>query len=132
MVSKAEKMTATQACDASNEPLQPGQRYLQQNGSVVIQTDKPVTESVEGHSEAVDLQTPRATKANGMSWDLKARGEPFMWTLGGALVIGLLMIVGFTVLIIYNGILTFWPQPLYRVTLKDGAFVGGELFLVEN
>ncbi|MDQ1239080.1 MAG: phosphate transport system permease protein, partial [Thermodesulfobacteriota bacterium] len=92
----------------------------------------PVTESVEGHSEAVDLQTPRAAKANAMSWDLKARGEPFMWILGGALVLGLLMIIGFTILIIYNGMLTFWPQPIYATTLKDRSIVGGELFRVEN
>jgi phosphate transport system permease protein len=133
MAPKAENKTATRpACDISDEPVQPSQRYLQQSGIAVMQTEKPVKESEEGHSEAVDLQRPRAAKANGMSWDLKARGEPFLWALGGALVLGLLMIVGFTVLIIYNGILTFWPQPLYKVTLKDGAFVGGELFRVEN
>ncbi len=62
-----------------------------------------------------------------ISWDLKARGEPFLWSLGGALVIGILMIAGFTALITYNGILTFWPEPIYKVSLKDGSVLAGEL-----
>lgn len=66
------------------------------------------------------------------SWDLKARGEPFLWSLGGALAIGILMIAGFTALIIYNGILTFWPEPIYKVTLKDGTVIAGELTRTES
>lgn len=62
-----------------------------------------------------------------MVWDFKARGEPFLWGFGGALVIGIVMIVGFVVLIIYNGFLTFYPKPLGKVVLKDGSVVAGEL-----
>lgn len=72
---------------------------------------------------------PRTSDA---SWNLKARGEPFLWGLGGALVIGILMIAGFTILILYNGVLTFWPQPIYKVSLKDGAVIAGELTRVET
>jgi len=60
-------------------------------------------------------------------WDFKARGEPFVWGLGGALCIGIVMIVGFLILIIWNGILTFYPWPVEKVTLRDGSVVAGEL-----
>ena len=62
-----------------------------------------------------------------MTWDIKARGEPFLWGLGGALVLGILMIVGFVVLIIYNGFLTFFPKPIDKVSLRSGSVVAGEL-----
>lgn len=60
-------------------------------------------------------------------WDFKARGEPFLWGLGGCLVVGILMIVGFVVLILYNGLLTFFPVPIDRVALRSGAVIAGEL-----
>ena len=66
------------------------------------------------------------------SWDFKARGEPFLWGLGGALVIGMLMIVSFIVLILYNGILTFYPSPIEVVTLHDGKSIAGELVRRES
>lgn len=72
-------------------------------------------------------QRPR----NPMRWDLKARGEPFLWLLGGAQVIGILMIVGFVALILYNGLLTFYPKPLDKITLKNGSVVAGELYRSE-
>jgi phosphate transport system permease protein len=60
-------------------------------------------------------------------WDFKARGEPFMWALGGTLCVGMLMIAGFIVLIIWNGILTFYPRAIEKVTLRDGSVFAGEL-----
>lgn len=65
-------------------------------------------------------------------WDFKARGEPFVWSLGGALAIGILMIVGFVTLITYNGILTFYPRPIHVVELKDGSRVAGDLIRSET
>ncbi|MFH1059529.1 MAG: phosphate ABC transporter permease PstA [Pseudomonadota bacterium] len=58
--------------------------------------------------------------------DLVARGEPFMWVLGGALALGVLMILGFLALIIYNGLATFWPLPVEVVELKEGGRIAGE------
>jgi phosphate transport system permease protein len=60
-------------------------------------------------------------------WDFKARGEPFLWGLGGALAFGVLMIAGFLVLILYNGAATFWPRPIQVVKLADGKLLAGEL-----
>ena len=65
------------------------------------------------------------------TWDFKARGEPFVWSLGGALAIGVLMIVGFVSLILYNGFLTFYPRPILVVELKDGSKVAGDLMRTE-
>jgi len=67
-----------------------------------------------------------------MNWDFKARGEPFVWALGGTLCVGMLMIAGFIALIIWNGILTFYPQPIEKVTLRDGSVVAGELSRSES
>lgn len=54
-----------------------------------------------------------------------ALGEPMIWLTGGALVLCLVMIVGLVAMIITQGISTFWPRPIDRVTLNDGTvFLG--------
>lgn len=63
---------------------------------------------------------------------LSARGEPMVWILGGALVFGLAMIVGFLALIFYSGAVTYWPKPIALVTLKDGKILAGEPFRSES
>ena len=46
-----------------------------------------------------------------MVWDFKSRGEPFLWPFGGALVIGIFMIIGFLVLITVQRDFDFLPRP---------------------
>ena len=58
--------------------------------------------------------------------DLSAVGEPWLWALGGALALGVLLIAGFLALIFWNGASTFWPKPIEVVTLIDGRVVAGE------
>lgn len=58
--------------------------------------------------------------------NLQARGEPFVWTMAGGLVIGILMIVFFLLLIVWNGIVTFFPGPIHVLHLKNGQIVAGE------
>lgn len=54
-----------------------------------------------------------------------ALGEPMIWLTGGALVLCLVMIVGLVAMIITQGMSTFWPGPVERVTLHDGSvFLG--------
>lgn len=55
-----------------------------------------------------------------------ARGEPKLWGLGGTLAFGVLMITGFLILVLWNGVATFWPKPIAVVTLVDGKVVAGE------
>jgi phosphate transport system permease protein len=55
----------------------------------------------------------------------KAQGEGWVWFTGSALGICLLMVGGLVALILVQGLGFFWPDPLARLTLKDGsAFVG--------
>lgn len=58
--------------------------------------------------------------------DLSARGEPFVWGMGGALAFGLTMITGFLALVLFFGLTTFWPRPIEVVTLTDGKVYAGE------
>jgi len=58
--------------------------------------------------------------------DLSALGEPWLWALGGALALGVLLIAGFLAMITWNGATTFWPKPIEVVTLTDGRVVAGE------
>lgn len=56
---------------------------------------------------------------------LSARGEPMVWLTGGALVICLVMIIGLVTMIVVNGMRTYWPRPVEKVTLKSGeVFLG--------
>ena len=64
--------------------------------------------------------------------DFKARGEPFIWIMGGALALGVLMIIGFLALVLWNGIVTFYPGPVEVVTLKNGQRIAGEPFRSES
>ena len=66
------------------------------------------------------------------SIDFKARGEPFVWVMGGALALGVLMIIGFLALVLWNGIVTFYPGPVEVVTLKNGKKIAGEPFRSES
>lgn len=58
--------------------------------------------------------------------DLRSRGEPFTWLLGGFLTLGIVMIVGFLLLVLWNGFLTFVPQPVAKVATIDGKTLAGE------
>jgi hypothetical protein len=62
-----------------------------------------------------------------MVWNFKARGEPFLWPFGVALIIGIFMIIGFLILILCNGILTFYPDRIEVLSLRDGTVIAGEL-----
>ena len=58
--------------------------------------------------------------------NLTARGEPFLWTMGGALAVGILMVVGFLCLVIVNGLTTFYPGPVYKLNLNNSKIIAGE------
>jgi len=68
----------------------------------------------------------RASKKGGTGSDLSARGEPFLWGMGGALGLGLAMIFGFLLIVAWNGVITFYPRPIQVLTLKDHSLLAGE------
>ncbi len=54
-----------------------------------------------------------------------ARGEPMVWLTALALVVSLVLVVGLLGMIAFQGLSTFWPRPIERVTLADGtSFMG--------
>lgn len=77
-------------------------------------------------------QSPPGRTGLRASIDFKARGEPFVWIMGGALALGVLMIIGFLALVLWNGIVTFYPGPVEVVTLKNGKQIAGEPFRSES
>ena len=83
---------------------------------------------------ATDITTVAAVRAPRLrhATDLAARGEPYLWGLGGALALGCLMIVGFLLLVLWNGISTFWPKPIEVVTTTTNERVAGEMFREET
>ncbi len=58
--------------------------------------------------------------------DLEGEGEPLVWCLGGALALGIVMILGLLVLVLWNGATTFWPKPIEVVRLSDNTMIAGE------
>ena len=85
----------------------------------VAQMEKP--------SEPKEL-SGRALAARGKArlLDLEGEGEPLVWCLGGALALGIVMILGLLVLVLWNGATTFLPKPIEVVRLSDGTVIAGE------
>ncbi|MBI4013690.1 MAG: phosphate ABC transporter permease PstA [Candidatus Rokubacteria bacterium] len=54
-------------------------------------------------------------------------GDPFVWLTGAALACSLIMVAGFVVLVLVNGMGFFWPSDLVRFTLTDGQVVLGQV-----
>ncbi|MCD6225386.1 MAG: phosphate ABC transporter permease PstA [Deltaproteobacteria bacterium] len=46
--------------------------------------------------------------------------------MGGALAVGILMVVGFLCLVIVNGLTTFYPGPVYKLNLNNSKIIAGE------
>src|SRR5271157_639626 len=86
----------------------------------------------QGTDEAASAPQLITPQRKSMVWDFKARGEPFLWLFGGGLCVGIAMIIGFVVLIVYNGILTFYPRPIQVVLLRDGSRLAGEVARAED
>ncbi len=77
-----------------------------------------------------DTDVPMSKPAYRMT-DLRSRGEPFTWALGGALALGCLMIISFLMMVFWNGVTTFVPKDVVVVTGADGAVTAGEITRTE-
>jgi phosphate transport system permease protein len=58
---------------------------------------------------------------------LLARGEPMLWLTGGGLAVCMTMIVGLLLLVLYQGISTFWPVPIVQIETVTGRTLVGEI-----
>ncbi len=81
-----------------------------------------------------DVQRPPAKSSplkrrldRGAAHSLWARAEPTVWFISAGLVICLAMIVGLLALVFYQGLTTFWPQPLERIETVSGETLMGEV-----
>ena len=81
--------------------------------------------AVDSIPVATEAGIPKG-RTSGAGSDLSARGEPFLWSFGGALALGILMVFGFLVLVFWNGLITFYPKPVESVALRDGGVLAGE------
>ncbi len=77
-------------------------------------------------SAVADVAEPKVQSRRAARSDLTARGEPFLWGFGGALALGLIMVFGFLIMVLWNGLITFYPKPVQVLTLKDGKRIAGE------
>ncbi|MDY7108750.1 MAG: ABC transporter permease subunit [Planctomycetota bacterium] len=75
---------------------------------------------------------PRARRVK-LRTPLSAYGEPMVWLTGGSLVVCVLMIVCLLLLVLWMGLVSFWPAPLERITvLTPGTNAEGEPVAVEE
>jgi phosphate transport system permease protein len=100
--------------------------------TATVEQAPPASESAVEQLTTEPVENQSRRRAGMSSVDLTARGEPFLWGMGGALVLGILMVIGFLLLIFWNGIITFYPKPLHVVKLHDGSLVAGEPFRHET
>jgi len=84
------------------------------------------TARTQAAARAAVAEARKATAGATRPIDLKNQGEPSLWLLGGALALGIVMILAFLVLVFWNGIVTFWPRPIEVIRLADGTMVAGE------
>ena len=65
-------------------------------------------------------------RRRGYASNLPAFGEPMLWAHGGALALGILLIVALLAMVLWNGFTAFFPRPIALVTLADGTRLAGE------
>jgi phosphate transport system permease protein len=79
-------------------------------------------------AEAAPPTKGLARKPRGKSrTSLLARGEPMVWLNGGALAVCLCMILGLLLLILRQGLGTFWPVPAVEIHTLGGSRYLGEV-----
>jgi phosphate transport system permease protein len=87
---------------------------------------------VRDMSEREKDQSRGRRRKNKPGASLFVQGEPMVWLTGGGLAISLLMIVGLLALVLYEGVMTFWPSSVTRVEMGDGSVYMGEVSRVER
>ncbi|MCC7012840.1 MAG: phosphate ABC transporter permease PstA [Planctomycetes bacterium] len=58
---------------------------------------------------------------------LFAHGEPLVWLTGGALALAVVMILGLLLLVLRQGLPTFWPSEVVQVSTVAGGVHAGEV-----
>ncbi|QDU69916.1 phosphate ABC transporter permease PstA [Engelhardtia mirabilis] len=63
----------------------------------------------------------------GRAHSVVADGQPMIWLSGGALAIGLIMIIGLLGLVLFQGLSTFWPRSVVELTTARGETFMGQV-----
>lgn len=77
-------------------------------------------------------EPPRRRRTPRVGASLLARGTPMVWLTAGGLALCLAMVAGLLTLVVWQGMATFWPAPLERVSTGDGRVYLGEVARVET
>ncbi|PZX45937.1 phosphate transport system permease protein [Roseinatronobacter thiooxidans] len=85
----------------------------------------PPASGAAGAAGVAAKDAVKGRRVRRFSADLSAAGEPALWGFGGALALGIILIAGFLMMVLYNGATTFWPKPIDRVELTDGTVIAG-------
>ncbi|WP_296476014.1 phosphate ABC transporter permease PstA [Roseinatronobacter sp.] len=85
----------------------------------------PPASGAAGAAGVAAKDAVKGRRVRRFSADLSAAGEPALWGFGGALALGIILIAGFLMMVLYNGATTFWPKPIDRVELSDGSVIAG-------
>ena len=85
----------------------------------------PPASGAAGAAGVAAKDAVKGRRVRRFSSDLSAAGEPALWGFGGALALGIILIAGFLMMVLYNGATTFWPKPIDRVELTDGSVIAG-------
>jgi len=72
-------------------------------------------------------RTKRPRRRSGGAFSIMAHAEPIVWLNGAGLVICMTMVLGLLLLVLYQGVTTFWPMPIVEVTTLNGETVMGEV-----
>ncbi len=88
----------------------------------MTESTKTVT-SADAPAPASKSRRPQRVRRPGAT--VLAQGEPSLWLTGGGLVLCVTMIIGLLLLIVYQGVTTFWPVPVVSVqTVSDNVYMG--------
>jgi len=82
---------------------------------------------IESSATMPALSTPHSRRSGPLRTSLLAYGQPWIWLFGGALAICLVMIAGLLLLVLWNGLPAFWPQPIVAITTHSGVRLLGEV-----
>jgi phosphate transport system permease protein len=88
---------------------------------------RPISDATERSSKRPSAPTRRGKRrGGGPAASLMARGEPMVWSMGGALAVCLVMIFGLLGYVAYKGFGTFWPDPIVKIRTVGGDVLMGE------
>ncbi|QDU71128.1 phosphate ABC transporter permease PstA [Mucisphaera calidilacus] len=76
--------------------------------------------------EARQAAAKRKRAHHAMS-SLLSRGEPMVWLTAGGLTLALVMVAWLLGLVLFRGMITFWPMPITQLELSDGTTLLGQV-----